>query len=169
MYFCMLCAIERIVSSFSAFSFHSYLIFGNYVHSGVNQSVLRLDLLFFCSRFFLLEFENLLSFSILNHWQVRKFLLLGFLCIDFLLDKFYTLMLSILYLIHRLIFYRFCNVSVGLLDKWMSLFSNRVLDFWVVKNYHFVIIFLIFTYIFTLIPSPQFLKLLNKKTAPISK
>ena len=115
--FCMLCAIERIVSSFSAFFIPFLLIFGNYVHFGVNQSVLRLDLLFFCSRFFLLEFENLLSFSILNHQQVRKFLLLYFECIYFLLDKFYTLMLSILYLIHRLIFYRFCNVSVGLLDK----------------------------------------------------
>ena len=67
------------------------LVFGNCVRFWVVQNVLRLDLLFFCSRFFLLEIGYLLSFSILNHRQIRKFLLLCFLCIDFLLGMFYII------------------------------------------------------------------------------
>ena len=81
--FWMLCAIDRIVSSFSAFFMPVLFSFWKLRAFLSSPKCASFRFALFCSRFFLQKIGNLLSFSILGNLLVRKFLLLCFLCIVF--------------------------------------------------------------------------------------
>lgn len=102
---------------FCIFPFRFSLIFRNCRYFLVFQRVLRLCILFFCNIFFLQETSNLLLFSTLSRLFIRKFTVLCFVHIDFILDRFYICLLSILLLILRLVFCRFCNINVRPLGR----------------------------------------------------